>query len=79
MVKPDDGEVVGASWRSWMSKGGKEGKEGNGKGRGDFDIITVKEAPAIVFDKAVKEKGAVGASVSAEGEEEVVEKTLLQK
>lgn len=82
MVDPDDGEVVGASWRSWMVKGDK-GKEGKGNGRGDFDIITVKKAPVVVFDKPGKEKGGILASVGkgagVEGEEEVVEKTLLQK
>lgn len=67
-------------------------KKGKGKadestgGRGDFDILSTKPAPRVTFDKAVKGKGvAKGAGSGAVGkegageEEEVVEKTLLQK
>jgi hypothetical protein len=80
VVDPDDGGVVGASWRCWVDKGGR----GSGNGKGDFDIVTVKRAPSVVFDKPGKEKGGLFASVvgkgaEVEGEEEVVEKTLLQK
>ncbi|KAK3171755.1 hypothetical protein OEA41_003839 [Lepraria neglecta] len=80
---------------------GKENVKGNGKAgsgkekgvatmRGDFDIITVKRAPGVVFDKPAKGKGAATAgtgsgggsgagSAGPEGEEEVAEKTFLQK
>ena len=80
---------------------GKENVKGNGKAgsgkekgvasmRGDFDIITVKQAPGVVFDKPAKGKGAATAgtgsgggsgagSAGPEGEEEVAEKTFLQK
>lgn len=81
VVDPEDGEVVGASWVAWMPRGG-EGEGGReGSGRGDFDVVTVKKAPSVVFDKPVKGKGgaAAGAAPVVEGEEEVVEKTLLQK
>lgn len=62
---------------------GKRDKEGR-TGRGDFDILTMKAAPGVVFEKgASKGKGksaGVGVGVGAEGgEEEVVEKTMLQK
>lgn len=81
-MDPDDGEVVGASWRCWVDKGGSG--QGSGSGKGDFDIVTVKRAPSVVFDKPGKEKGGlfagvVGKVAEVEGEEEVVEKTLLQK
>lgn len=81
--------------------GGKENVKGNGKAgsgkekrvasmRGDFDIITVKQAPSVVFDKPAKGKGTAttgtgsgggsgAGSAGAEGEEEVTEKTFLQK
>ncbi len=84
--------MVGASWRACLSgrsaAGGKKGKgNGKGKGVGDFDILTTKAAPRVVFDKAAKGKGkgAVAgagggmAGAGMEGEEEVVEKTMLQK
>lgn len=76
----EDGEVVGASWVAWMPRGGEGGREGGA--RGEFDVVTVKKAPSVVFDRPVKGKGgaAAGAAPVVEGEEEeVVEKTLLQK
>lgn len=90
MVEPATGEVLGASWRAWLprDKGvegvGKAGKETGGNGRGDFDIVTVKKAPPVVFDKPAKGKGAAApagqaAGAGVEGEEEVQEKTFLQK
>ncbi len=62
-----------------------EGGKGNANGRGDFDVVTVKKAPPVMFDKPIKGKGGAAAGVGqaagtgVEGEEEVVEKTLLQK
>lgn len=88
MVLDTQGEVVGASWHSYLSKGGKgkgKGESGGNSGRGDFDVLVTKPAPGVVFDKPAKGKGGVtGAGTGAgmagkEGEEEVVEKTLLQK
>lgn len=81
------GEVVGASWRSYLpTRSVVGGKGGGGEGgRGDFDVLTMKTAPAVVWDNAAKGKGgAMGAGPGAgmagkEGEEEVVEKSLLQK
>ncbi|CAF9933715.1 hypothetical protein IMSHALPRED_009448 [Imshaugia aleurites] len=85
VVLDANGDVVGASWRAYLLKGeGKgEGESESESERGDFDILTTKPAPAVVFDKPVKGKGgAAGAGAGmagSEGEEEVVEKTLLQK
>lgn len=91
MVEPGTGEVVGASWRAWLPRekgsegAGKRGKEEkSGNGRGDFDIVTVKKAPPVVFDKPAKGRGAAApvgqaAGAGVEGEEEVQEKTFLQK
>ena len=80
------GEVVGASWHSYFSEGSVAlGKGGGERGRGDFDVLTTKAAPAVVFDKSAKGKGGgatgagAGAGVAGQDEEEVVEKTLLQK
>ena len=88
---------MGASWHSRMAPStttavvGKEvkevkGGEKNENGRGDFDILTTKAAPGVVFEKGMKGKGkgkgiggGVGAAGAEGGEEEVVEKTLLQK
>ena len=81
VVDPSSGALVGASWKAWRDDG--KGKNGC-VGKGDFDVVTVKNAPGIVFDKPVKGKAGGGAGQSAgqgqiEGEEEVVEKTFLQK
>ena len=77
MVVGGGGEVVGASWRAWCGPGG-----GEGAGRGDFDIVSVKAAPGVVFEKGGKGKGGaggLGAGKEGEGEGEEVEKTMLQK
>lgn len=88
MVLDREGEVVGASWHSYLVRSSTSAGNGMGKGvngRGDFDILTTKPAPKVVFDKPAKGKGrATGAgpgvgTAGQEGEEEVVEKTLLQK
>ncbi|KAL6718257.1 hypothetical protein ACLMJK_004345 [Lecanora helva] len=75
-------------------KGREEGKKEKGKrkgggkevvedGRGDFDVVLQKEAPVVVFDKPAKGKGGqqqgAGQGHGVDGEEEVVEKTFLQK
>lgn len=91
MLLDGKGEVVGASWHAYLPAGGKGKKNEGGRmedGRGDFDILTTKPAPRVVFEKAAKGKVG-GATVGAgagkgmggkEGEgEEVVEKSLLQK
>ncbi len=59
---------------------GKE-REKDGSGRGDFNIVTVKLALSVLFDKAVKGKGgaAGNAGVGAGKEGEVEEKKFLQK
>lgn len=89
VVLDTEGEVVGASWHSYLVKGSSAAGNGKGEsgrdGRGDFDVLTTNSAPVVVFDKPAKGKGGVaGAGTGAgmagkEGEEEVVEKTLLQK
>ena len=52
-------------------------------GKGDLDILTIKQPPPVVFDKPGKAKGvAAGTGAGAgvgEGEGEVEEKTFLQK
>ena len=82
---------MGASWHSRLLKEGGKGKRAQSdkaRGRGDFDILAPKAAPAVVFEKGAKGKGGttgggiggIGAGKGAEGEgEEVVEKTMLQK
>lgn len=87
MVLDTKGEVVGASWHSYLRKSSSAvGKKGNGasgeNGRGDFDVLNTKMAPGVAFDVPAKGKGGAtggGPGVGKEGEEEVVEKTLLQK
>lgn len=94
-----EGEVLSASWHAYLPKNAATKGVLNGKGkdseiasgRGDFDIMTVKPAPGVVFDVPTKGKSAVagiGAALGIgeqtgqtgqEGEEEVVEKTFLQK
>ena len=88
-----EGDVVGASWHSYLpiasqtkpTSNGKEKDEEATDGRGDFDVVTVKPAPGVVFDTPAKGKGAVAGAGPAQGvgtdgeEEEVVEKTFLQK
>ena len=71
--------------------GNEDEDEGNHKpgAKGDFDILTIKQPPPVVFDKPVKGKGkgggaGAGAGVGGvggegEGEGEVEEKTFLQK
>ena len=81
VVDPSNGVLVGASWRAWRDDG--KGRD-NWEGKGDFDVVTVKKAPGIVFDKPVQGKAGGGAGQGTgqgqmEGEEEVVEKTFLQK
>ena len=92
MVLDTNGEVVAASWRAFLPKGSaaaaagvggkRKGASGGDDGRGDFDVLTAKAPPGVVFDRPAKGKGAAaGAAVAGtEGEgEEVVEKTMLQK
>lgn len=69
---------MGASWQAALATtGGKEdGEEERGKRRsGDFDLLMEKEGPRVVWDKVVGRAG----KVLAVGEEEVEEKTMLQK
>ncbi len=94
------GEAVAASYHAWLPKSksrasnGKtslkatdENDYGDNKsgGKGDFDILTIKQPPPVIFDKPVKGKGKGGAAgagaggVGGEGEGEVEEKTFLQK
>ncbi len=83
MVLDRDGAVVGASWHAYLVRGSEKGKGKENGGRGDFDILTTKPAPNAVFDKPIKGKGGAASAgagaVMPEGEEEVVEKTFLQK
>ena len=92
LVLDSKGEAVGASWHSCLSKSAPAAGKGKGKGesggnaRGDFDVLTTKPAPRVVFDKPAKGKGGAAAAGAGAGvggkegeEEEVVEKTLLQK
>ena len=91
MVLDREGEVVGASWHAFGLQslgvaGGKGKKRESGEnGKGDFDILTTKAAPSVVFDKPAQgKKGATGAGAGAgmagpEGEKDVVEKTFFQK
>ena len=74
---------MAASWHAWLAKPNSDGQNNNKKpgGRGDFDILTIKQQPPIIFDKPAKGKGgatAAGAG-AVEGEGEVEEKTFLQK
>ena len=71
-----------------VSKGGKlkaageDGAKRTANGNGDFDVVTVKKPPPVVFDKPAKGKGGATqgtGQVGAEGEEEVQEKTFFQK
>ena len=62
---------------------GNDSERSTAGGRGDFDVVTVKRPPPIVFDKPSK-GGRGGAAQGAaqpgvEGEEEVQEKTFFQK
>ena len=81
LVDPEDGTVLSASWRAWRPK--DDGQQANRLG--DFEIMTRKQAPPVVFDISTKEKSSAaqnrgqGAQQGAEGEEEVVEKTFFQK
>lgn len=89
VVLDREGEVVGASWHSYLARGGlppSAAGKGKGKGqsveggKGDFDVLTTKPAPSVVFEKAAKGKTGAGAGVvGQEGEEEEVEKTFFQK
>ena len=90
------GEVVGASWRAWRVGGGGGEEEDDDdvgrrrrerEGRGDFDVVIMKQAPGVVFDKGGKGKGVASAGGEGgmgvggkEGDEgEGAEKTFLQK
>lgn len=93
MVLDREGEVVGASWHAYLARvsppsaAGKGEGKGKGKGqsledgKGDFDVLTTKPAPSVVFEKAAKGKTGAGKGAGQDGEEEeeVVEKTFLQK
>lgn len=89
MVLDREGEVVGASWHAYLARGSLPSGAGKGKGKGkgqsvedrkgDFDVLITKPAPSVVFDKAAKGKTGAGTGAGQEGEEEVVEKTFLQK
>ena len=89
---------MAASYHAWLPKtvSNKNNKtplkktDGNANnnnkqlgGKGDFDILTIKQPPPVVFDRPGKAKGgAAGAGaggVVGEGEGEVEEKTFLQK
>ena len=61
-------------------KGGEDGNR-NENGKGDFDITVMARPPVLVFDKAEKGRGKVAGEqgMGKDGEEEVVEKTFLQK
>lgn len=71
---------MGASWQAALlaTTGGKEdGEEGRGKRRsGDFDLLMEKEGPRVVWDKVV---GRTGKVLAVGEDEEVEEKTMLQK
>lgn len=81
--------------RTGVAKAASNGKRGpteDENGRGDFEVATVQAPQGVVFDTPTKGKSAVagigaalgvGAPAQAQGkegeEEEVVEKTFLQK
>lgn len=89
MVLDREGEVVGASWHAYLPRGSPPSAVGKGKGKGkeqsvedgegEFDVLTTKPAPSVVFEKAAKGKTGAGTGAGQEGEEEVAEKTFLQK
>ena len=76
---------MAATWKAWREDGsGPKGSLKKPSTLGDFDVVTVKKAPPVVFDQPTKGKGGTSQGVAqgstqGEGEEEVVEKTFFQK
>ena len=84
LVVSKEGEVLGASWKSWLPRDGNAAESSERKDRrkerGEFDLVMQKRPAGVVFDKPKTNARPAGAGAGVEGgEEEVVEKTMFQK